>query len=86
MPALEINLSDDNREFINQQVTAGHFSGPSDYIGLLVEAARIKSLREHIDAQLIEGLESGPPIEVTAEYWGKKREEWSRRYDRADRP
>ena len=86
MSALEINLSEDKREFIDQQVVAGQFSGPSDYIGRLVEAARIKSLREHIDAQLIEGLESGPPIEATPEYWEKKREEWSRLYDRADRP
>jgi antitoxin ParD1/3/4 len=86
MPQLQIVLSDDNQAFVSEQVAAGQFAGPSDYIATLLETARKKAIRERVDALLIEGLDSGTPIEVTPEYWRKKKEELARKYGRADKP
>jgi antitoxin ParD1/3/4 len=86
MPDLNITLSDDNQAFVSEQVTVGQFANPSHYIAMLLESAKREAIRAKIDALLIEGLESGPGVEATPEYWQQKKEEWSRKYDRADKP
>jgi antitoxin ParD1/3/4 len=86
MPDLSIHLSDDSQAFVQDQVAAGSFSSPSDYVASLIESARKQAAHSRVEALLIEGLESGPPIDVSPEYWRQKKEEWSRKYDRADKP
>jgi len=86
MPDLHIVLSDDSQAFIRDQVAAGQFASPSDYVAALIESAKKQAIRDRVDALLIEGLESGPAVEVTPEYWREKKEEWSRKYDRTDKP
>jgi antitoxin ParD1/3/4 len=86
MPDLHIHLSQDSEAFVTDQVALGQFASPSDYVASLIESARRQAIRKCVDDLLIEGLESGPPIEVTPEYLRRKKEELSRKYDRADKP
>lgn len=86
MPDLHITLSDDSQAFVSEQIAQGSFSSPSDFIENLVEEAKLRLEQERLDAFLIEGLDSGPAIEVTAEYWQRTKAELARKYDRADRP
>ena len=86
MPDLHIVLSDDSQAFVSDQVATGHFASPSDYVAALIESARKQATRERVDALLLEGLESSPGAPATPEYWRQKKEEWSRKYDRADKP
>lgn len=86
MPDLNITLSDDSQAFVSEQIAQGPFASASDYIENLVEEAKRQAAREQLDALLLEGLDSGPAIEVTPDYWQRTKAELSRKYDRADRP
>jgi antitoxin ParD1/3/4 len=84
--SIVVQLPEPAQSFVEQQVTAGRFTSASEYIASLVEEARRQAARERVDQLLIQGLESGPGIELTPEYRQKRREELSRKYDRADKP
>ena len=84
--SIVVQLSDVAQEFIDEQLAAGQFTSASDFIANLVEQARRKAARERVEQLLLEGLDSGPPIEATPEYWEKTKEEWSQKYGRADKP
>jgi antitoxin ParD1/3/4 len=81
-----VQLPDTAQTFIDEQVASGHFGSASDFIANLVEQARRNAAHERVEHLLLEGLDSGPPIEITPEYWQRKKEEWSRKYDQADKP
>ena len=51
------------------------FSSASEYIRELIRRDQKEAAKEKLEALLIEGLESGEPIVVTEDYWGKKRQE-----------
>jgi len=84
--SIVVQLPETAQSFVDEQVAAGRFSSPSDYIVSLVEEARRNAARERLEQLLLEGLDSGPPIEVTPDYWEKKTEEWSKKYGGADKP
>ena len=86
MADIQVTLSEDSQTFVHEQVATGQFASPSDFVAKLIESARKQAIRDRIDALLLEGLDSGPPIEVTPEYWQQKKDEWSRKYGRADKP
>lgn len=81
-----VQLPDAAQSFIEAQVASGLFASPSEFISNLVEEARRKAAHDRVEQLLLEGLDSGLGIEVTPEYWQQKKEELSRKYDRADRP
>jgi antitoxin ParD1/3/4 len=65
MTTINLSLPEDLNRFIESQVRGGGFGGASDYIQTLI--ARAKSGNERIEALLIEGLDSGEPIQLDAE-------------------
>ena len=75
-----VQLPDTAQSFIDEQVAAGRFASPSEFIVDLVEQARRKATIERVDQLLIEGLESGPPIEVDRDWWLQKADEWAKKY------
>lgn len=84
--SIEVHLSEPAQSFVEEQVAAGQFTSPSDFIVNLVEQARREAAHKRFEKLLLEGLDSGPGVEVTPDYWQKKKEEWTRKYGRADKP
>lgn len=74
MTTLEITLSQPLREFIDAKVSEGAYATPSAFIESLVLQARKQATRAEFEALVLEGLESGPSIEVTPAYWQQKRQ------------
>jgi antitoxin ParD1/3/4 len=72
MAALNISLPDALHEFIESQVADGGYGTASEYISTLVREAQRQKARERVEALLLEGINSGEPIEVNAEYWEEK--------------
>jgi antitoxin ParD1/3/4 len=70
---LNISLPDNLEAVIAQQAEQAGFDTATDYLVHLVlrEQDRL-SQQEKIEALLIEGLESGEPIEATDEWWQQK--------------
>ncbi|MDG3008107.1 ribbon-helix-helix domain-containing protein [Paludisphaera mucosa] len=58
----------------------------SEYIRELIRADQEGEAEERIDAPLLEGLDSGRPIAVTAEYWEQKKRRLVERVNRTARP
>ena len=72
-PPLEITLPEPLRAFVEEQIAAGTYATASNYLEELVREDQKRRARERLEALLLEGLDSGPPIEVTPEYWEQKR-------------
>jgi antitoxin ParD1/3/4 len=74
METMNIALPESMKHFVQERVTEGGYSSVSEYVRELIRADQKRRVEERIDTLLLEGLDSGQPIPVTAEYWeGKKR-------------
>jgi antitoxin ParD1/3/4 len=92
MTTFTITLPDPLGDFVNDRVAQGDFASPSDFIASIVGQAHAESseakkwmdnlspaAQERLEAMLIEGLESGPPIRVDDEFWRDLKEKVQRR-------
>ena len=68
MSALHLLLPDEVREYIEEQVRAGHFQSAGEMITALVEDARARIASKELCAFLDEG-ESSEAVEYTDEEW-----------------
>lgn len=73
MTSLNISLPKAMREFVESQVQRGGYSTPSEYVRALLREERRRQAEDEIERLLLEGLESGTPIDVTPAFWRKKR-------------
>lgn len=69
-------------ELMPQIEAAAQRSGQAiaEFLAQLVEDAIAEPYDEELESQLLEGLESGEPIEVTPEYWQQLRTELTSKY------
>jgi antitoxin ParD1/3/4 len=79
MTTLNISLPDDLRAFIDEEIAKGGYSTASEYIRHLIRQARKQAEQERLEALLLEGLESGEPIEVNDDWWEEKRAQLMRK-------
>ncbi len=78
-PAAEI-LTQTLDEFVKQQVAEQGCSDEAEYFKKLAEAERQQKIWDYYEEEVIRGLESGPPIPLTQEFWdGFLREREERR-------
>jgi antitoxin ParD1/3/4 len=73
LTSLNISLPLSLKEYVETQVQESGFSTPSEYIRNLVRDDQKRRAEAKLEALLLEGLNSGEPIEITPEYWEKKR-------------
>ena len=66
--SLHFSLPTQLRDFIERRVAERGYANPSDYLCDLVRADQRRRAREKLDALLLEGLQSGPAVEVTPAY------------------
>ena len=70
MTTLNISLPETIQSFVEQQVAKGGYSNANEYILHLILQEQAKAAR--VEALLLEGLDSGEPIEVTDSWWEQK--------------
>ncbi|PAX51636.1 type II toxin-antitoxin system ParD family antitoxin [Brunnivagina elsteri] len=80
MTTLNISLPDAMRAFIDEEVAKGDYSTASEYIRDLIRQAQKKAEEKKLEIMLLEGLDSGKPIEVTDEWWEQKRAQIMQRF------
>ncbi len=73
MASLNISLPQSLKDYVEDQVSAGGYSTPSEYLRDLVRQDQKRSSEDRLEALLLEGLTSGSPIDITPEYWEQKR-------------
>lgn len=74
MTSLNISLPKPMKEFIETRVVEDQYSTPSEYLRALIREDQKRREEQKLEALLLESLQSGESIEVTPEYWLKKRQ------------
>ena len=84
MTTLNFSLPEDLKTWIENQVATGGYGNTSEYIRELVRLDRKHKSEERLEALLLEALDSlagGKGIEITPEFWEKKRQDLIRRHN-----
>lgn len=74
MNSLNINLSDDLREFLEERRVAHGFDSIDELIEFYVRSEAIKLQHPQVQELLTQGLNSGEPVPMTADDWRKLRD------------
>lgn len=82
MTSLNISLPESLKEYVETRVSAGGYSTPSEYLRELVRQDQKQQAQDKLEALLLEGLNSGDPIEITPEYWEQKRKRLIERHQK----
>jgi antitoxin ParD1/3/4 len=82
---LNITLPDQVLAFVEEQTKVAGFSTTSEYVCHLIlrEQERV-SQQEQIESLLLNGLESGDPVEATDNWWDRKRDRLVERFHQTD--
>jgi antitoxin ParD1/3/4 len=83
METMNIALPESMKQFVQERVSEGGYSSVSEYVRELIRADQKRKADDRIDALLLEGLGSGEPIPVTAEYWEAKKRKLTERLGKA---
>lgn len=68
MQSMNISLPDPLKEFVDGQIAQGRYSSVSEYMRELIRADEKRKADEHLEAKLLEGLNS-PESELTPADW-----------------
>jgi antitoxin ParD1/3/4 len=82
MTSLNISLPEVLREFVDEQVKSRGYGTASEYIRELIRQDQKRTADDKLEALLLEGLDSGEPVEVTQEHWERKRQDLMERHTR----
>ena len=82
MASLNISLPQSLKDYVEGQVQAAGYSTPSEYVRELLRQDQQRRAEQKLVALLLEGLNSGDPIEITPEYWENKRRQLIERHAR----
>jgi len=80
LASLNISLPQSLKDYVESQVSSGGYSTPSEYLRELLRRDQRQRAEEKLEQLLLEGLHSGEPLEITAEYWENKRRQLMERY------
>lgn len=79
MTTLNISLPESMRAFIEEQTNTGAYSTASEYLRALVREDQKRRAQEHLEALLLEGLESGQTEKLTPADWEEVRQQVRKR-------
>jgi len=79
---MNISLPRPQREFVEAEAERCGCTTTSEYVRRLIHEAQRRVAQEDLEKKLIQGLDSGDPIEITPEFWEKKRRELVERHTR----
>ena len=74
MQSMNISLPDPLKQFVDGQIAQGRYSSVSEYMRELIRADEKRKAEEHLEAKLLEGLNS-PESELTPAEWSAIRKE-----------
>ena len=73
MTQFNISLPPAVEEYLQQKVIQEGYENPEQYIYHLILEDQKRESKEDLETMLLDGLESGEPIEVTEEWWEQKK-------------
>ncbi len=80
---LNIDLTESMRRSAEDRAAEGGYGDIGEYIRALIHSDLERKEEERVDALLLEGLDSGPPIPGTSAFWEERRRRLVEDHDRA---
>ena len=71
MTFLNITVPESVRTWIDEQVAKGGYETPSEFLCALLSDAQKRQAQDRLESLLLEGLDSGPPTEMTSDDWDR---------------
>jgi antitoxin ParD1/3/4 len=81
LTSIHVSLPRAQREFVEAEAARAGCTTTSEYFRRLIAEAQNRASQEKLERLLLEGLESGEPIQVSKEYWEKKRQQLEARHN-----
>ena len=72
MTSMNVSLPESLRKFAEERAARG-YSSTSEYFRELLREDKKRLAKERLEGLLLEGLDSGEPVEATPEYWKELR-------------
>ena len=79
MPTMNISLPEAMKSYVEDQVHKGEYGSASEYVRDLVRRDQQVRAQAKLEELLIEGIESGEPMPVTASYWEELKRDLEKR-------
>jgi antitoxin ParD1/3/4 len=73
MKSLNISLPESMRVYVEEQVASGGYGTASEYIRSLIRSDQKRQATLHLEAMLLEGLNSGTATPMTEQDWASIR-------------
>ena len=70
MTSMNVSLPESLRKFAEERAAKG-YSSVSEYFRVLLREDQKRFAQDRVEQLLLEGLDSGEPVEVTPDYWKK---------------
>lgn len=83
MDTINIGLPAEMREFVENLVSTGQYANTDDYVRSLIQADQERHVKDSLEAEVLKGLHSGPPVPMTPEDWASIRGEVRSRHSRS---
>jgi antitoxin ParD1/3/4 len=80
LTTLNVSLPRPQREFVEAEAARSGCTTTSEYVRRLIHDAQKRAAQDELERKLLQGLDSGDPIDVTPEFWGRKRRELVERH------
>lgn len=85
LATMNISLPAALRQRMEEKLGRQGYGSASEYVRELIRRDLTREAIDQVDALLVEGLESGPAVPVTAEWWKSRRARASKAGTRAPR-
>ena len=66
---MNVSLPETLKEYVTERVAEGIYSNASDYVRALIRSDMKRHSQEQLEAMLLEGIKSGPAVEMTRADW-----------------
>ena len=81
MQTMNISLSEQLKEFVDEQVGSGRYSSVSEYVRNLIRDDEKRKSQEKLESLLLEGIQSGKPTAMTRKDWEEIRREAVKQFE-----
>ncbi len=79
MTTINVSIPEALGQFIEKRVAEGGYSAADEYVGELIREDQKRLEQQRLETLLLEGLDSGPAMEMTKEDWDElKQAVWDR--------
>lgn len=75
METLNVSLPGAMKKYVQERVASGGYGNTSEYVRELIRTEQKQRAKAELEALLLEGINSGPGVEVNEEFWKNLRQQ-----------